>query len=263
MLCFALPCLLLLCHVLVSWRTAALVRALMPARGDDWRRASVPPLLHQFAPSNRSAWKAVWLASQPSWEHQFRGFEYRLWTDEDLHEFVARRFPAFLPTYLGYAHAINRVDAARYLVLYELGGIYADLDIECLHNFAHELPAGLVSIAESPFPTERFQNALMSSPARHPFWSIVLEELLAFQYTANIVQATGPGAIDRSAARGPHLVHPLARERFSAAQDAPGVSAVHRSSHSWKMQQADHEPSFFLRTLNNARSSVYKLLAQI
>ena len=250
--------------MLVSWRTAALVHALMPAGGDDWLHASVPRLLHQFAPSNRSAWKAVWLASQPSWAQQFPDFEYRLWTDEDLHDFIARRFPAFLPTYLGYAHAINRVDTARYFVLYELGGIYADLDIECLQNFAHELSAGVVSVAESPFLTERFQNALMSSAPRHPFWKIVLEELLAFQYTANIVQATGPGAIDRSAARSPHLVHPLARERFSAAQDAPGVYAVHRSSHSWKMQQADRElSSVFLRTLNDARSSLHKLWAHI
>ena len=250
--------------MLVSWRTAALVRTLMPVSGDDWRRAAVPRLLHQFAPSNRSAWKPVWPASQPSWAQRFADFEYRLWTDEDLLEFIMQRFAAFLPTYLGYAHAINRVDVARYFVLYELGGIYADLDIECLNNFALELPAGLVSIAESPFPTEHFQNALMASPARHPFWKIVLEELLAFQYTANIVQATGPGAIDRSAERGPHLLHPRARERFSAAQVAPGVCAVHRSSHSWKTQQADRElSSFFWRTLNDARSSLHKLWAHI
>ena len=255
---------MLLCHVLVSWRTAALVRALMPAGDDVWRQSPVPRLIHQFAPSNRSAWRPVWLASQPSWAQQFPDFEYRLWTDEDLREFIALRFPAFLPTYLGYAHAINRVDAARYFVLYELGGIYADLDIECLRNFARELPAGLVSIAESPFLSERFQNALMSSPTRHPFWKIVLEELLAFKYTSNIVQATGPGAIDRSAVRGPHLVHPLARELFSAAHVAPEVYAVHRSSHSWKTQQADRElASSFLRTLNDARSSLHKLWAHI
>jgi hypothetical protein len=247
----------------VSWRTAAVARLLMPLDTDEWRRAPVPPLLHQFAPSNRSTWKPVWLASQPSWTQHFRGFEYRLWADEDLDEFVAHRFPAFLPTYRSYASAINRVDAARYFVLYELGGIYADLDIECVRNFAHELPAGLVSIAESPFPTERFQNALMASPARHPFWRLVLEELFAFQYTANIVQATGPGAIDRSAARGPHFVHPLPRERYSASQDAPGVCAVHRSTHSWKSQQASLKHSFVLQALANARSRLHKLWVRI
>ena len=42
------------------------------------------------------------------------------------------KFPEFLDLYDGYNSEIQRADAVRYFLLYEYGGVYADLDFESL-----------------------------------------------------------------------------------------------------------------------------------
>lgn len=70
--------------------------------------------------------------AQESWRARHPGWAYRLWTDEDLDELVRTRAPELWPLYQAYPYAIQRVDAARYVILREFGGLYADLDLVCL-----------------------------------------------------------------------------------------------------------------------------------
>ena len=59
------------------------------------------------------------------------------------HARAQEHYPWFLPTYLSYPYAIQRVDAIRYFILHREGGVYIDLDMGCLkpldflllHNF--------------------------------------------------------------------------------------------------------------------------------
>jgi hypothetical protein len=51
-----------------------------------------------------------------------------------MDSFVKEHFPAIYPTYIYYPANIYRADLFRLLVIYELGGVYADLDIECLKS---------------------------------------------------------------------------------------------------------------------------------
>lgn len=61
------------------------------------------------------------------------GWLHVLWTDADAEEFVTQRAPHwFVPTYELYMHPIQRVDVFRYILLLVWGGVYADLDNECL-----------------------------------------------------------------------------------------------------------------------------------
>lgn len=63
-------------------------------------------------------------------------FEYRLWTDDDMHKFVREKEPYFYEhTFLTYPFNIQRIDAFRYVILYHLGGIYIDMDNGCRRSF--------------------------------------------------------------------------------------------------------------------------------
>src|SRR5947209_7161400 len=68
---------------------------------------------------------ATWKQHHPQWE-------YRLWTDTANREFIQSHYPEFLTFYDLYPSHIQRVDAFRYLLLYTFGGVYVDLDFECL-----------------------------------------------------------------------------------------------------------------------------------
>jgi len=58
-------------------------------------------------------------------------FKYMFWTLEDMHDFIATKYSWFLPTFEAYPELIQKIDSFRYFIIYEYGGIYVDLDIEC------------------------------------------------------------------------------------------------------------------------------------
>ncbi len=69
---------------------------------------------------------------QASWQRLNPGYAYRLWTNGDIERLIAEDFPQWAPLFNSYAKNICRIDLARYLILKKHGGIYADLDHECL-----------------------------------------------------------------------------------------------------------------------------------
>src|ERR1700743_2784709 len=71
-----------------------------------------------------------------TWKEHHPGWEYKLWTDEMNREFVRLYYPDFLSTYDRYPRNIQRVDAFRYLLLQKEGGVYVDVDFECLRNMS-------------------------------------------------------------------------------------------------------------------------------
>lgn len=153
------------------------------------QRRLVPHIVHQAAPADLSLWKPIWKVCQDSWKKVFveeNNWEYRLWNDEELLDFVSNEFSWFAPHYLDYKTTIQRVDVVRYLILYRFGGIYADMDIYC-HKFFVGLPNGAsttrISIIQSPYKADRgTQNALMVSPIDQPFWLEVVNEAIRRQW---------------------------------------------------------------------------------
>lgn len=160
----------------------------------------IPLIIHQTAPSNRFRWPPVWEKCQGSVLENFDGFVYKLWSDDDLEQLIRTRYPWFLDHYLSYPSTIMRVDAARYFILHAYGGIYIDMDFEVYKNFYAQLPQDKVSIVESSYrETEQYQNSLMASPAKHPFWNEVFRELMSTYdyYKTSVLDATGPRMLDR------------------------------------------------------------------
>ncbi|WP_118976925.1 glycosyltransferase family 32 protein [Taibaiella koreensis] len=82
-----------------------------------WKDEQIPEHLEHYVQS----WKSL----HPDWA-------YTLWTDEMNDRFIATHYPEFLPVYERYPTAIQRVDAVRYFILLQQGGLFIDLDFECL-----------------------------------------------------------------------------------------------------------------------------------
>src|SRR3546814_11744471 len=84
---------------------------------------------------------------------------FTLWTDATLRALVAERFPELLPAFDGYAAPISRADLGRYLVLAAFGGVYADLDCECLAPIAPLLDGAELAIGLEPDSPLRLHEA--------------------------------------------------------------------------------------------------------
>jgi mannosyltransferase OCH1-like enzyme len=164
----------------------------------------IPKIIHQTAPSDRDRWPSSWHLGRQSVLYHFPSSEYKhiLWHDEDLENHIREHHGWFLEIYLSYPSPIYRVDAARYFILHDMGGIYLDMDMEVLQDFYSQLPAHSASVVESPFPNmEKVQNSLMASPPHHPFWIEVMRELSSphtrLLFGSNVLDATGPRMLDR------------------------------------------------------------------
>lgn len=146
------------------------------------------------------------------------------------------RYPAFYDVFKSYDRHIKRVDAFRYFVLYEFGGIYADMDYLCLRNFEHLLPAGKVSCNQGG--VDVYQNALIASPAKHPFWHYVFVELYRHPEHQDVIVATGPHVLFRAhelATNGDELVHQLpATSFYSCDKSKDDCYANHIETGVWK-----------------------------
>lgn len=139
-----------------------------------------------------------------SWRRLNPGWTYRLWTDEDLDAFMAAEFPALMPLYRSYPNPVQRADLGRYCLLARLGGVYADIDTDCL--------APLEPLAGDPravFCTEPSEhdhhatsrgmprlwfNGTMASPPGHPIWDEVIRrcERVGAISTRDVLESTGP-----------------------------------------------------------------------
>jgi mannosyltransferase OCH1-like enzyme len=150
-----------------------------------WKNDNIPNFLKDF---------------QFSWKKYNPEYEYRLWTDQDIDTFIKTKHNWFYPIFCRYNANIKRVDAFRYFLLYEFGGLYVDLDFECLKSFDSLIEKEKCFFgSEPPQHVKKWKvsgllpcNALMASIPKHPFWKFVCHQLPKTANDNNIVKSTGP-----------------------------------------------------------------------
>jgi len=202
---------------------------------EDEEYAGIPMIIHQTAPTDKTKWPNVWFKCQKTWKTHFPEpkYHYIMWTDQDLDNLIKIHFPKFYKVFTGYNKKIKRIDIARYFILYKYGGIYADMDYECFTNFYNEVPSDMVSISESPYKeNEHLQNALMISPAKHPFWLKVIEKAKErFDTTNDVLYETGPVLITDTYNENKNMVNVLPVDKWNPHKNGPvfmGVDLITR-----------------------------------
>lgn len=223
----------------------------LPDISPTWRNDSIPRHIHQvtFTRDDEMLWPASWPVCMESWRKKHEDFEYHLWTLKDAEKLIATRFPNFLSIFQGFRLNISRDDFVRPFILYEFGGIYADLDVRCNERFYEQLPKGVAAVAQSPHPWEKYQNCLMAAPARHPFFHqviLVIVERSRKQLSDNdyfgIARQTGPGAIDEAEKRHTGVLL-LPSSEYSALN---ATKASHLGTTNWQVPKKKKESRGFL-----------------
>ena len=176
----------------------AISKAELPAPGSSRvndREQLIPKIIHQTY-KNASIPK-VWQGAQQSCINLHQpedGWEYKLWTDDIMLEFMKKEYPWFVETYEGYRYPIQRADAIRYFVLAHYGGIYIDLDDGC--NRALEPLLSYPAWVRKTIPTGISNDAMGAVPG-HPFFLRVMEDLQSYDRNwllpyITVMGSTGP-----------------------------------------------------------------------
>lgn len=211
----------------------------------------IPKLLHQIwatdtVPERFSAYVESWKRHNPDWQ-------YLWWSDRTLLEFVAKHYPDFLPVYCGYPKGVMRADAGRYLLLHHFGGVYADIDCECLAPFDRITGESRIVISKEPHTHWQVEgdwrglpyvlfNGTIASPNGHPFWPHLIGYLRELHAAKDVLDATGPCVLtsaqlsfpDQSAfaLHPPALFTPKDRDG-KTADDGSETLSVHHWAGTW------------------------------
>jgi mannosyltransferase OCH1-like enzyme len=151
----------------------------MECNSKNEKHKIIPKIIHQTwktkeLPENFKIWSATIKKHHPTWE-------YKLWTDENNRNFIKENYHWFLSIYDSYNHNIKRVDAVRYFYLYHYGGIYADLDFECLGPIDGLLENKIIAFGKMGDGqcSNCIPNAIMISSAKHNFWLFVIKKMVS------------------------------------------------------------------------------------
>lgn len=118
------------------------------------------------------------------------------WTDDKIIKFVGDNFPQYYNKFIEMEPFIKKVDAVRYLIMYYYGGLYLDVDVECLRNiddFVEGLPLKFKVGWTGGYPEPFF---LLSSP-KNLFWIEAFESILKDWKKYNVRQTAGPQGLHR------------------------------------------------------------------
>jgi GT2 family glycosyltransferase len=220
----------------------------------------IPKLIHQTWHSPIYTSDA---GSPESWKDFNPDWSYRLWTDDDLDDFVAAEYPDFLDLYRSYPHPVQRADLGRYMLLHRFGGLYADMDTDCLAPLDPIAGENRVIICEEPrqhwgpalaLGLDRlFFNGTMASPAGHPFWKHVIDMAWTCRHAASkdVLSSTGPLMFSGATLSWPaqsdlslnscHLFAPAGNDGENANDPVTGDHAALRlSRHNWAGTWFEH-----------------------
>lgn len=159
----------------------------------------VPRLFHQL-------WKSKELPEK--WKDNHIGcialnpdFKLILWTDEMIYNFIFFKYQWFYRLFVGYPYHIQRVDVARYFILYHYGGVYLDIDATCKVPFK-EVISNMAKVENTLIPSTDIHgvtNSFMVAKSGTKFFRYVTYELPSYAsgpYTlirhTTIIFSTGP-----------------------------------------------------------------------
>ena len=166
----------------------------------------IPKIIHQIWEGRTEPLPDAWQQLGETWKNCHSDWQYMLWVGNRMEAFITENYPDFEAIYSNYQYNVQRWDAIRYLILYKMGGLYADFDYECLDAFDDYITNdGRCYFSMEPEAHCRafgkdlyFNNALMITPPNHPFFEHIIKRLIEtpVQYTGNkfhdVLTSTGP-----------------------------------------------------------------------
>jgi mannosyltransferase OCH1-like enzyme len=158
--------------------------------------AAVPRIIHQVWIGRKAP--AIITQCLKTVQEVNSTFEYYFWDEEKLLNDFCEQFPNQKDRLLKLLNlqisSAAKVDLIRFIILYEIGGIYIDADFQFINPIPHLFLESEVILAAEPFG---LTNALIGMTPRHPLAKSMIDKvwsnICGTDITStNIVSMTGP-----------------------------------------------------------------------
>lgn len=165
-------------------------------------------------------------------------YQLIFWNDSSIEQFLMNNYIWFMPTYRSYENNIEKADVARYFIIFHYGGIYMDLDMECVSDFKT-----IFSLAKKEFSIiigeglgGGLTNSFFGATKNHPFikklclslghYFHIPKEVSAYW---SIISGTGPLFVTRI-----YYDYPCRNEFFITPHNIHSeIHLIHHHAGSW------------------------------
>jgi len=166
---------------------------------------TIPPIIHQIwyqgidnikEPYKKCFVNTIKIIKISKWNHIF-------WDKEKIDSFIKLYYPHYYDLYNYFDIMIQKLDIARYLILYHYGGCYLDMDIELLKDFSDLIEVDdeiIVSNIKTSYKIIEIDNGVLFSNIKNKFWIDLLDhinickdnKIIKMEKTIYVNLTTGP-----------------------------------------------------------------------
>ncbi len=122
---------------------------------------------------------------------------HKVWDKESIEELILNNYPQYFNLYNSCSILVQKLDIARYIILYHYGGCYMDMDMKIIKDFSELLDDNdeiVVSKTQHTF----INNGILFSNINNKFWLDFLEDIkpkinkFTFTKLISVKYSTGP-----------------------------------------------------------------------
>ena len=143
----------------------------------------IPKIIHQVWSNIEEPLPDFFRGLMETWKEHHPDWEYILWDNDKMNGFIQEYYPEYWIPYNSAKYNIQKWDIIRYFILYHYGGMYADVDYECLDSLEPLLEdnkgcyfsGGPAYCDDSLDWKSNFNNSLMLSVPQHRFIQLIIE----------------------------------------------------------------------------------------
>ena len=146
---------------------------------------TIPHIIHQIWSNQYEELPEIFQELGMTWKTYHPDWKYILWDNNKMDLFIHSYYPEYEKRYNNFYFNIQRWDVIRYLILYQMGGIYVDFDYECISPIEEILKEKCCFAMEPkehkpPFWEDNnpyFNNAFIATVPKHPFLCTIIETI--------------------------------------------------------------------------------------
>lgn len=159
-------------------------------------------------PDKYKNYQKSWILYHPNWK-------YILWDEKMGDTFIKQNYPEYYDQYNNVQYPIMKVDLFKYCLLHKIGGMYVDIDYNCLNNFNQYIENNInfdIHINGSPstnifkyfYDKSACNSLLISTKKNQELWKILICEafnriqntLINVNQVYYVLHTTGPKLIN-------------------------------------------------------------------
>ncbi len=181
-------------------------------------------------------------------------YDQIIYTDEQIHDYVSSNYDSEInKAFNKLTIMTSKVDFWRYLILYQKGGVYLDIDSTInskISSFLNENDDALITAETNP---ELFVQWALFFRSKHPILERVIENIVKNinekRYPNDIVNTTGPGVFTKS-------IQEIHQETFSDSLDWSKINSKYDAN--FNIEGKDYNYRIYGVDFNKHLSFKYK-----